>query len=110
MIYGPLPPPGCLHAVRSTSTPLRARLLCRSHQQESPSGAAQPAHSRRTQLLGLNVAVLASFVDLAGERPSNLGVKDYGSLKSLALCPSKRSCVSTSEEANLESKAFVAPW
>ncbi|KAK9832282.1 hypothetical protein WJX74_005330 [Apatococcus lobatus] len=103
-----------LPASRQTSSRSRVTSVCRAQLQEqgqrSCNSRGGPEFSRRTQLLGLNVGVLAALVDLSGERPTDLGVKDYGSLKSLGLCSSKTSCISTSEEANLESKSYVAPW
>ena len=87
---------------------------CRAQQEQQKPGCTSssslPESSRRTQLLSVNFGVLAVLLDLSGKRPSDLGIKDYGSVKSLGLCSKKTSCISTSEEANLESKSYVAPW
>jgi uncharacterized protein (DUF1499 family) len=45
----------------------------------------------------------------SGTRPNNLGLKDYGTFKSLGLCPPTPNCISTAEEAN-DVSHFVPAW
>ena len=40
---------------------------------------------------------------------SNIGVQDYGNVKTLSLCPPTPNCIATSEEAN-DADHFVPAW
>lgn len=61
-------------------------------------------------LRSVNVAVLAAIFNVgASPRPSGLGIQDYGSVKTLALCPSSPNCIATSEEAN-DPTHYVPAW
>ncbi len=58
----------------------------------------------------MNIPVLASILSIgAAPRPSNLGVQDYGTVKTLSLCPPTPNCIATSEEANDETH-YVPAW
>lgn len=71
---------------------------------------APKVHARREIMLNSFGGVfLASVFNFSGELPSNLGLKDYGNFKSLALCPPTPNCISTAEEAN-NYTAFVPAW
>jgi len=50
----------------------------------------------------VNVGVIASiFTWGAVERPTNLGIMDYGGgVRTLGLCPPSPNCISTAEELN----------
>lgn len=45
----------------------------------------------------------------AVERPSTLGVRDYGAVKTLGLCPPSPNCISTAEEVN-DPEHYVPAW
>jgi hypothetical protein len=64
---------------------------------------------REVLLHTLNIGVVGSLFSFgAAPRPSGLGVKDYGSVRALGLCPSTNNCISTAEEAN-DVGHFVPP-
>ena len=57
-----------------------------------------------------SLVVLGALFHFSGDRPSTIGVKDYGGgLKGLSLCPKTNNCVSTSEGANDQSH-YVPAW
>jgi len=61
-------------------------------------------------LASVNVAVLGAVFNIgAAPRPSNLGIKDYGTVKTLNLCPPSPNCISTAEEVN-DPTHFVPAW
>lgn len=77
----------------------------------SSSSDGQKESSRRELVLNsVNVAVLgALFTWGAAPTPKNIGLKDYGSFKSLQLCPASPNCISTAEEAN-DMTHYVPQW
>jgi len=40
---------------------------------------------------------------------SNIGIQDYGTVKTLSLCPPTPNCIATSEEAN-DQDHYVPAW
>lgn len=77
----------------------------------SSSTDGQKESSRRELVLNsVNVAVLgALFTWGAAPTPKNIGLQDYGSFKSLSLCPASPNCISTAEEAN-DMTHYVPQW
>lgn len=70
----------------------------------------EPKHHRREIMLNsASGLVLASIFNFTGTRPTNLGLKNYGTFKSLGLCPPTPNCISTAEEAN-DVSHFVPAW
>eukprot|EP00208_Stichococcus_sp_RCC1054_P001882 CAMPEP_0206137922 /NCGR_PEP_ID=MMETSP1473-20131121/2937_1 /ASSEMBLY_ACC=CAM_ASM_001109 /TAXON_ID=1461547 /ORGANISM="Stichococcus sp, Strain RCC1054" /LENGTH=224 /DNA_ID=CAMNT_0053531193 /DNA_START=108 /DNA_END=779 /DNA_ORIENTATION=- len=78
------------------------------------AGPEKQCTKREVLLRGVNLAALAPLASLftfgAVDRPSGLGVQDYGNgAKQLALCPKTKNCISTAEELNDDTK-YVPPW
>lgn len=82
-------------------------ILCSA---QEPTRQASASNRREVVLLGVNAAVLGSlFTWGAVERPSTLGVRDYGAVKTLGLCPPSPNCISTAEEVN-DPEHYVPAW
>ena len=53
--------------------------------------------------------IRAPCTKCASSKCRNIGVQDYGVVKTLSLCPSTPNCIATSEEAN-DRDHFVPAW
>lgn len=82
-------------AARAAPASRERRVTCNAARQEGQS-------RRQVLLKSVNVGVIgALFTWGAVERPSTLGVQDYGGgARSLGLCPPTPNCISTAEELN----------
>jgi len=78
---------------------------------EAPKKVATKESNGRREIIlnSVNGLFLASVFNFTGDKPSALGLKDYGNFKSLGLCPASPNCISSAEEAN-DQAHFVPAW
>lgn len=104
----------CLVQSQATRKPkLLKRCTCDARQQGENASVEvttrKPLARRELMLNSVSGLFLGSLFNFNGAPPTNLGLKDYGKFKSLALCPPTPNCISTAEEAN-DYSHFVPAW
>lgn len=80
--------------------------------EEKASSETSSRNSRREFVLnGSSALVLGSLFDslVDNSRPAGLGLRQYGDVITLGLCPPRPNCVSTAEDLNDDSH-YIPPW
>lgn len=95
------------HRVRTTQ--LQRQVTCTADRKPEEPKQDPKLARREIMLNSVSGIALASVFQFTGTRPNNLGLKDYGTFKSLGLCPPTPNCISTAEEAN-DVSHFVPAW
>jgi len=80
---------------------------------KAAAAAAPPRGRREFVLNSSSVLVLGGLFGMesvgAAPRPAGLGLKKYGDIVTLGVCPTTPNCVSTAEEMNDDSH-YIPPW
>ncbi|KAH7848921.1 hypothetical protein Vadar_010271 [Vaccinium darrowii] len=94
------------HKQRSIVNPLPVIVICQQHQNNNNKSSDQMGR-REIILRSSEAALIGAIFNLSGTKPNYLGIQKNN--PSLALCPSTKNCISTSENAS-DLTHYAPPW